>query len=391
MNKTAEGFVNTFDLSSEHLEIKEGIHRLAQDKIKPRAMEIDEQAEYPMDILELLSDYGYIGANMPEEYGGAGLDLLSFCLIVEEIARVCASSSQVAVVQELGTLPIMIGGEESLKKRYLPKLATGKNIAAYALTEPNAGSDVRSLKTKAERTGDTYVLNGQKMFISNGGVADVYSVFAQTEKGITAFVVEKDTPGFEVGKLEKKMGIKGSPTAQLFFENCVIPLENRIGEEGEGWLIAMKTFDKSRPTVAAQALGIAQGALDVALEYVQEREQFGKSISSFQAIQFMLADMKTQIEAARGLVYRAAAKVNDLTSTGKNPELTQSSSMAKMFASDVAMKVTTDAVQLLGGYGFIHEYQVERMMRDAKITQIYEGTNQIQRMVIARTMLGGKK
>ncbi|TCJ04599.1 acyl-CoA dehydrogenase family protein [Cytobacillus praedii] len=381
---------NNFDLSEDHLQIKQEIHRLAQGRIKPRAIEIDEKAEYPMDILHLLSEYGYIGANMPEEYGGLGLDLLSFCLIVEEISRVCASSSQVAVVQELGSLPIIIGGNDALKKRFLPDLAHGKKIAAYALTEPNAGSDVKSLKTRAERDGDSYILNGQKMFISNGGVADVYSVFAQTATGITAFVVEKDTPGFVVGKLEKKMGIKGSPTAQLYFDNCRIPIENRIGDEGDGWMIAMKTFDKSRPTVAAQALGIAQGAYDIALEYVQEREQFGKNISSFQAIQFMLADMATQIEAARGLVYKAASKVNELTATGKNPELTQASSMAKMFAADVAMKVTTDAVQLLGGYGFIQEYHVERMMRDAKITQIYEGTNQIQRVIIARTILGGK-
>ncbi|WP_019243919.1 MULTISPECIES: acyl-CoA dehydrogenase family protein [Bacillus] len=380
----------SFELSKMHTEIKQEIHRIAQQKIKPRAMEIDENAEYPMDVLHLLSEYGYIGANMPEEYGGAGLDLLSFCLIVEEIARVCASSSQVAVVQELGTLPIMIGGDESLKKRYLPLLATGQKIAAYALTEPQAGSDVKSLNTRAERNGNSYILNGQKMFISNGGVADVYSVFAKTNHGISAFVVDKDTPGFQIGKLEKKMGIKGSPTAQLYFENCMIPVENRIGEEGDGWLIAMKTFDKSRPTVAAQALGIAQGAFDIALSYVQEREQFGKNIASFQGVQFMLADMATQIEAARGLVYRAASKVNELTATGKNAELTQASSMAKMFASDVAMKVTTDAVQLLGGYGFIHEYAVERMMRDAKITQIYEGTNQIQRVVIAKTLLGGR-
>ena len=380
----------SFELSKMHTEIKQEIHRIAQQKIKPRAMEIDENAEYPMDVLHLLSEYGYIGANMPEEYGGAGLDLLSFCLIVEEIARVCASSSQVAVVQELGTLPIMIGGDESLKKRYLPLLATGQKIAAYALTEPQAGSDVKSLNTRAERNGNSYILNGQKMFISNGGVADVYSVFAKTNHGISAFVVDKDTPGFQIGKLEKKMGIKGSPTAQLYFENCMIPVENRIGEEGDGWLIAMKTFDKSRPTVAAQALGIAQGAFDIALSYVQEREQFGKNIASFQGVQFMLADMATQIEAARGLVYRAASKVNELTATGKNAELTQASSMAKMFASDVAMKVTTDAVQLLGGYGFIHEYAVERMMRDAKITQIYERTNKIQRVVIAKTLLGGR-
>lgn len=381
----------SFDLSKEHQEIKREIHKLAQEKIKPRAIEIDEQEEYPMDIFKLLGDYGYIGANMPEAYGGADLDLLSFCTIVEEIARVCASSSQVAVVQELGSLPIMIGGSPSLKERFLPDLATGKKIAAYALTEPHAGSDVQSLSTQAERDGDSYVLNGAKMFISHGNVADVFSVFAQTEKGITAFVVEKGTPGLEIGKLEKKMGIKGSPTAQVYFENCRIPAENRIGEEGEGWMIAMKTFDKSRPTVAAQALGIAQGAYDVAVEYVQEREQFGKSIASFQGLQFMLADMATQIEAARGLVYRAASKVNDLTATGKNPELTQASSMAKLFASDVAMKVTTDAVQLLGGYGYIQDYQVERMMRDAKITQIYEGTNQIQRVIIAKTILGGRK
>ncbi|MHA6260397.1 acyl-CoA dehydrogenase family protein [Sporosarcina sp. CAU 1771] len=381
----------SFDLSTEHKEIKHEIHKLAQGKIKPRAIEIDELAEYPMDVLKLLSDYGYIGANMPEEYGGANLDLLSFCTIVEEIARVCASSSQVAVVQELGSLPIMIGGSPSLKQRFLPDLATGKKIAAYALTEPQAGSDVQSLSTHAKRDGESYVLNGAKMFISHGNVADVFSVFAQTEKGITAFVVEKGTPGLEIGKLEKKMGIKGSTTAQIYFENCRIPLENRIGEEGEGWMIAMKTFDKSRPTVAAQALGIAQGAYDIALEYVQEREQFGKSIASFQGLQFMLADMATQIEAARGLVYRAASKVNDISATGKNPELTQASSMAKLFASDVAMKVTTDAVQLLGGYGYIQDYQVERMMRDAKITQIYEGTNQIQRVIIAKTILGGKK
>lgn len=376
-----------FELSEEHKEIKAEIHRLAQEKVKPRAIEIDEEAKYPMDMLKLFSEYGYIGANMPEAYGGAGLDLLSFCTIVEEVARVCASSSQVIVVQELGSLPIMIGGSESLKARYLPDLASGKKIIGYALTEPGAGSDVQSLSTQAVRDGDHYVLNGSKMFISNGGVADLYTVFAQTEKGITAFVVESDRPGLQVGKLEVKMGIKGSPTAQVFLEDCRVPAANRIGEEGEGWLIAMKTFDKSRPTIAAQALGIAQGAYDLALNYVQEREQFGRSIASFQAVQFMLADMATQIEAARGLVYKAAAKVNDLTATGKNPELTKAASMAKLFASDVAMKITTDAVQLLGGYGYIQDYSVERMMRDAKITQIYEGTNQIQRVIVSRIIL----
>ncbi|HHW38634.1 MAG TPA: acyl-CoA dehydrogenase [Bacillales bacterium] len=379
-----------FELSDEHLEIKESIHRLAQEKIQPRAIEIDEAGEYPTDIKDLLAEYGYLGVNIPEEYDGSGLDLLSFCVIVEEIARVCASSSQVAVVQELGSLPIMIGGSHELKKRFLPSIATGEKIISYALTEPNAGSDAQSLQTRAVKEGNHYILNGQKMFISHGNVADYYTVFAKTDQGITAFVVERDTPGIEVGKLEKKMGIKGSPTSQIYFDNCKVPEENRIGNEGEGWLFAMKTFDKSRPTVGAQALGIAQGALDLCLKYVQEREQFGKPISSFQAVQFMLADMKTQVEAARALVYRAAAKVNNLNSTGKDQEIIQAASMAKLFASDVAMKVTTDAVQLLGGYGYIQEYSVERMMRDAKITQIYEGTNQIQRLVIAKTMLGGR-
>lgn len=382
--------MSTFQLSEEHEEIKATIHKIAQEKIKPLAIEVDEKEEYPWETLRLLSEYGFIGANMPEEYGGAGLDLLSLCTIVEEVARVCASSSQVVVVQELGALPIMIAGSDAQKQEFLSGIATGKKVVSYALTEPGAGSDVQSLATKAERDGDDYILNGQKMFISHGDVADYYTVFAKTDKGITVFVVDKDNPGVQVGKLEKKMGIKGSTTAQIFFENCRVPKANRIGEEGEGWLTAMKTFDKSRPTVAAQALGIAQGAVDVALAYVQEREQFGKPVAKFQAVQFMLADMLTQVEAARGLVYRAAAKVNDLTATGKNPELTQASSMAKMYASDVAMKVTTDAVQLLGGYGYVQEYQVERMMRDAKITQIYEGTNQIQRVVIAKTMLGGK-
>lgn len=380
-----------FQLSPDHLEIKESIHRLAQEKIKPRANEIDEAGVYPMDIKELLAQYGYLGANIPEEYGGSGLDLLSFCIIVEEISRVCASSSQVVVVQELGTLPILIGGSESLKRRYLPDIASGKKIAAYALTEPNAGSDVQSLQTFAKKEGNDYILNGQKIFISNGGVADFYTVFAKTEKGITAFVVDSDTPGLEIGKLEKKMGIKGSPTAQLFFEDCRVSSENVIGEEGQGWVLAMKTFDKSRPTVGAQALGIAQGALDASLSYIAEREQFGKNIGSFQGVQFMVADMATQIEAARGLVYQAAEKVNELGLEGKDPEVTKASSMAKLFASDVAMKVTVDAVQLLGGYGYTHEYSVERMMRDAKITQIYEGTNQIQRIIIAKNLLAGSK
>ncbi|WCN37828.1 acyl-CoA dehydrogenase family protein [Aneurinibacillus uraniidurans] len=377
----------SFALTDEQKEIQQGIHKLAQEKIKPRAAEIDEKAEYPFDIKELLSEYGYIGANLPEQYGGAGLDLLSYCLIVEEVARVCASSSQVLTVQELGTLPIIIGGSEQLKERYVHDLATGRKIAAFGLTEPSAGSDVKNMKTRAEKDGGYYRLNGQKCFISNGGVADVYSVFAKTDKGYAAFAIDKDTPGFIVGKLEKKMGIKGSPTAEIFFEDCMVPEENLIGEDGEGFLVAMKTLDKTRPGIGAQALGIAQGALDVCLEYVKEREQFGRPIGSFQAIQFMLADMAIQIEAARGLVYRAAASLDNLGSKGKDPSMMKLASMAKVFASDTAMKVTTDAVQILGGYGYIQEFPVERMMRDAKITQIYEGTNQIQRVVISRSIM----
>lgn len=377
----------SFALTEEQREIQQGIYKLAQERIKPRAAEIDEKGEYPFDIKDLLSEYGYIGANLPEEYGGAGLDLLTYCLIVEEVARVCASSSQIITVQELGSLPVLLSGNEEQKQRFMPDLATGRKLACFGLTEPSAGSDVKSMKTRAEKDGAHYRLNGQKCFITNGNIADVYTVFAKTDKGITAFLIEKGTPGLSVGKIEKKMGIKGSPTAELFFEDCRVPEENVIAEEGQGFLVAMKTLDKTRPGIGAQALGIAQGALDVCLEYVQEREQFGRPIGSFQGIQFMLADMATQIEAARGLVYRAASALDNLGNTGKDPAMMRLASMAKVFASDVAMKVTTDAVQILGGYGYIQEFPVERMMRDAKITQIYEGTNQIQRVVISKSIM----
>ncbi|MBN6187347.1 acyl-CoA dehydrogenase family protein [Aneurinibacillus sp. BA2021] len=377
----------SFALTEEQREIQQGIYKLAQERIKPRAAEIDEKGEYPFDIKDLLSEYGYIGANLPEEYGGSGLDLLTYCLIVEEVARVCASSSQIITVQELGSLPVLLSGNEEQKQRFLPDLAVGKKIACFGLTEPSAGSDVKSMKTRAEKDGNYYRLNGQKCFITNGNVADVYTVFAKTDQGITAFLIEKGTPGLIVGKIEKKMGIKGSPTAELFFEDCRVPEENRIAEEGQGFLVAMKTLDKTRPGIGAQALGIAQGALDVCLEYVKEREQFGRPIGSFQGLQFMLADMATQIEAARGLVYRAASALDALGNTGKDPAMMRLASMAKVFASDVAMKVTTDAVQILGGYGYIQEFPVERMMRDAKITQIYEGTNQIQRVVISKSIM----
>ena len=294
----------SFMLNDEQEEIQRGIHRLAQEILNPVPLKLMKREAYPVDIKDLLAEHGYLGANLPEEYGGSNLDLLSYCLIVEEVARVCASSSQILTVQELGATPILLGGSEKLKQRFLPDLASGSKIAAFGLTEPSAGSDVKGILTHGEQVGNQYILNGRKCFISNGGVADVYTIFAKTQKGLTAFAVEKDAPGFIVGKLEKKMGIKGSPTAEIFFEDCQIPVENRIGEEGEGFLIAMKTLDKTRPGIGAQALGIAQGALDVSLAYVHERVQFGKPISSFQGIQFMLADMGIQIEAARGLVYR---------------------------------------------------------------------------------------
>ena len=379
------------ELLEEKKQIQKSIQRLAQEKIKKYAAEIDEKEEYPFHVKELLSQYGFIGATFPEKSGGGNLDLLSYCIIVEEVARVCASSSQILTVQEVGSLPILIGGTEKQKKRYLPDLVSGKEIAAFGLTEPNAGSDVKNISTRASRIGDKYILNGQKIFISNAGVADTYSLFAKTDNGITAFIIEKETPGFKIGKLEKKMGIKGSPTGQLFLEDCAVSVENRLGEEGEGWLIAMKTLERTRPGIGAQALGIAQGALDVCLEYVQEREQFGKTIGSFQAIQFMLADMATQIEAARELVYKAAVKVGNSDPVKKDLEAMKLAAMAKVFASDTAMKVTTDAVQILGGYGFIRDYSVERMMRDAKITQIFEGTNQIQRIVISKSLLDSKR
>lgn len=376
-----------FTLTAEHKELQQNIRRLAEEKIKPRAAAIDAKEEYPHDILAILAELGYLGITFPAEYGGAGLDLLSYCLVVEEVARVCASSSQIITVQELSMLPLYIGGTEEQRRRYLPDLIKGRLIGAFGLTEPAAGSDVRGMEMRAERQGGYYVLNGQKTFISNGGVADIYTIFAKTDRGITAFLVEKDTDGFQVSKLGKKMGIRGSPTARLHFDNCRIPLENRIGEEGDGWRIAMKTLERTRPGIGAQALGIAQGAMDVCLEYVQQRRQFGRPIGSFQGLQFMLADMAISIEAARGLVYRAAAALNNTDFRSRNLEHERLASMAKVFASDTAMQVTTNAVQILGGYGYFQDYPVERMMRDAKITQIYEGTNQVLRWVIARSLL----
>lgn len=375
--------------SDEEAMILDVVRELVAEKVAPRAAEIDERGEYPQDIRKLFAENDLMGIPIPAEYGGLGGTFLTYVKVVEEIAKACASSSLIVAVQELGMLPILIGGSEDQKKKYLPKLASGEWIAAYALTEAGSGSDAAgSMRTRAEKRGDKYVLNGQKIWITNGSVADVVCVFAVTDpekgpNGISAFIVEKTFPGFNVGKLEKKMGIRGSPTVELVFDNCEVPAENLLGNEGEGFKIAMKVLDKSRPGIAAQALGIAAGALDYAANYAQERMAFGKPIGQQQGVGFMLADMKTEVEAARLLLYEAARKCDEGAS-----DVTLWAAMAKLKCGDTAMSVSTDAVQVLGGYGYSVEYPVERMMRDAKITQIYEGTQQIQRLVISRSLVG---
>jgi alkylation response protein AidB-like acyl-CoA dehydrogenase len=367
------------------------VRTLVAERVAPRAAEIDERGEFPWDIKEVFAENDLLGIPFPAEYGGVGGSFLTYVKVVEEVAKACASSALIIAVQELGTLPILIGGDDDQKRRFIPKLASGEYLCAYALTEVGSGSDAAgSMRTRAVREGETYVLNGSKIWTTQGGVADVITVFALTDpdkgpNGISAFLVEKGTPGLHVGKIEKKMGIRGSPTVELHFSDCRIPAANRLGAEGEGFKIAMKVLDKSRPGIAAQALGIAQGALDYATRYAKERIAFGKPIAQQQGIQFMLADMRTEIEAARLLLYEAAVKCD----TGA-PDTTEFAAMAKLKCGDVAMSVTTDAVQILGGFGYSTEYPVERMMRDAKITQIYEGTQQIQRIVIARKMVGRK-
>ncbi len=379
--------MSAFDLTEEQKLFRQTVRELAEEKIAPRAAEIDEKAEFPWDVFEVLKKNDLLGLHIPAEYGGSGADAITFCILVEEIARVCASSSLIPGVNKLGSVPILLAGTEEQKKTYLPPIARGEAMISYALTEPGAGSDAAALRTRAERRGEEYILNGTKRFITGAGVSRYYVVYAKTDpaagaRGVTAFIVESDFPGFSVGKHEKKLGIRGSPTAELILEDCRVPAANRLGEEGEGFKIAMRTLDHTRLTIGAQAVGIAQGAFEFALKYAKEREQFGQPIANFQAIQFMLADMAMEIEAARQLTYVAAAKGDR-----GDPDLTLFSAYAKTFASDVAMRVTVDAVQILGGYGYISEYPVERMMRDAKITQIYEGTNQIQRVVIARQLL----
>src|SRR5215203_3371974 len=338
-------------------------------------------------MVELFRDHELFGLPFEEQHGGTGTGALMVLVAVEELSKVCATTGLILAVQELGSLGIKLAGTDEQKQRFLPRLATGEWLAAYALTEPGSGSDSAAMRTEARLDGDEYVLNGGKRFITNAGVAGLYVVFAKTDpkaghSGISAFVVEADTPGFEVGRIEPKMGIKGSTTGELFFTDCRVPAANRLGEEGEGFRLAMRILDRSRPGIAAQALGIAQGATDYALEYAKSRETMGKPIAQHQLIQAKLADMETACEAARGLLYRAGLMIDE-----GSPDLTKASAMAKLFCSDVAMEVTTEAVQILGGHGYIKEYPVERMMRDAKITQIYEGTNEIQRLVIAREML----
>jgi len=380
-----------FDLyrpREEHDLLREAIRALAVDKIAPRAAEIDESHEFPHDVLAALTASDFHAIHVPEEYGGAGGDALAACIVIEEVARVCASSSLIPAVNKLGSLPLILGGSEEIKQAYLPPLARGEGMFSYALSEPGAGSDAGGMTTKAVRDGDDWVLNGAKRWITNAGVSEFYTVMVLTDPdkrtrgGITAFVVEKGDEGFSFGAPERKLGIQGSPTRELYFDNVRIPDSRRIGEVGSGFAIAMQTLDHTRVTIGAQAVGIAQGALDAAAAYAKERSQFGKAIAEFQGIQFMLADMAMRLEAARQLVYAAAAK-----SERGDADLTFFGAAAKCFASDAAMEITTDAVQVLGGYGYVKDYPVERMMRDAKITQIYEGTNQVQRIVMARKLL----
>ncbi|MGI8573423.1 MAG: acyl-CoA dehydrogenase family protein [Solirubrobacteraceae bacterium] len=376
-----------YTVPQEYLDFRDTIRQITQERIAPRAAEIDEKAEYPHDLRELLAEHDILGLPFEAEHGGTGTGTLMLAIAIEEIAKACASTALILMIQDLGTLPIKLFGSEALKASLLPRCASGEWSPAFALSEPDAGSDPGGMRTRATREGNEWVVEGTKNWITNLGIADFYVVFAVTDpsvghsRGITAFVVEADRPGFSVGKLEHKLGIRGSPTGQPIFEGVRVPDENVIGEVGQGFKVAMATLDRSRLGVAAQALGIAQGATDYAAAYARERKQFGRPINSFQAIQFKLADMETQCAAGRELLYQACAKVDR-----GEPDLGKYSAMAKLFCSDAAMAVTVEAIQVLGGYGYVKEYPVERMMRDAKITQIYEGTNEIQRLVIARTL-----
>ena len=375
-------------LTREHDDLRAMVRELADEQVAPRAAQIDQSGEFPWDLKELLAKQDLIGTCFPEEHGGTALDTIAQSILVEELARADATTSLIPIVQKLGALPIMIAGTDEQKGRYFPRLASGEWLIAFALTEAAAGSDVAANRMRAVRDGDDYVLNGSKRFITHGSVANVVTVFALTDpdaggrKGMSAFIVETDTPGFAAPRVEHKLGIRGSPTAELTFDDVRVPEANRLGAEGDGFKIAMATLDRSRLGIAAQAVGIAQGAIDAALAYTATRTQFGERVVDFQGIQWMLADMASQTEAARQLTYAAAARVD-----ADARDLPYWTSSAKLVAGDTAMRVTTDAVQLLGGYGYITEYPVERMMRDAKITQLYEGTQQIQRLIVARQLL----
>jgi alkylation response protein AidB-like acyl-CoA dehydrogenase len=373
-----------YTIPQENLDFCETIGQIAREKIAPRSAEIDERAEYPWDVRRLLAEQDILGLPFPAEYGGTGTGTLMLNMAVEEIAKVDAACALILMVQELGTLPIQLFGSDELKQRFLPRCATGEWSPAFALSEPEAGSDPAGMKTSAVLDGDEWVINGTKNWITNLGIADFYICFAVSDRESrrpTAFVVESDRPGFSVGKLEHKLGIRASPTGQPIFDDVRVPKENVIGEVGKGLSVALGTLERTRLGAAAQAVGIAQGATDYAVAYARERRQFGKAINEFQAIQFKLADMEIRTAAARELLYKACAMADQ-----HHPQRAKYSSMAKVFASDTAMDVTIEAIQVLGGYGYVKEYPVERMMRDAKITQIYEGTNEIQRLVIARTL-----
>jgi alkylation response protein AidB-like acyl-CoA dehydrogenase len=378
-----------FDLSDEYEELRESVRRLAVERIGPNAATADEAEQYPWASWDAWRDAGFAGLAFPAALGGQDAGVLAHAIAVEEVARVCASSSLFVFISKLAMTPVLDHGSEHLKQQYAGRVASGASQASYCLSEVDAGSDVAGLQTRAVRDGDHYVLHGRKHWITNAGVSDLYTVFAKTDpaaghRGISVFVVEATAPGFSIGKLEHKMGVRGSPTGEVVLDGCAVPAENLVGREGAGFEYAMGALDRSRPLVGAQALGIAQGALDLATQYVKDREQFNRRIADFQGVQFMLADMATQVDAARLLVYRACARVD-----AGRADTAASSSMGKLFASDAAMQVTTDCVQLLGGLGYTKDTPAERFMRDAKITQIYEGTNQIQRVVIAKRLLGG--
>lgn len=374
-------------LTEEQKMIRELAGKIAEEKVRPVAAKYDQTEDFPWDVMHILAQSDLFAIFVPSEYGGTGGGVLDLCLVTEELSRACGGIAVCYAASALGTFPIILFGNEEQKKKYLPDLASGKKISGFGITEPEAGSDASAIKASARKEGNYYILNGIKHFITNGGEAQIYTIIAMTDKtkgarGASAFIVEKGAPGFTFGKKEEKLGIRTSATRELIFTDCKIPKENLLAKEGMGFIVTMKTFDMSRPGVAAQAVGIAQGALDIAIKYAKERHQFGKSISSFQGIQWMLADMAMQVEAARALVYACAREID-----AGCKDIAKDSAAAKCFASDVAMKVATDAVQILGGYGYMRDYPAEKYMRDAKITQIYEGTNQIQRNIIALQMI----